>query len=322
MENYNMNFRTKVGFEKLSDDWKITFNDTLLLLGSCFSDSVGQQMQNVALNAVLNPFGTLYNPCSIAAAINRLMDGNEFLEEEIFEYEGLYHSFMHHSRFSNISVKGILQEINSSFFQAREQLKSARFLIVTFGTSWVYRLLKNGNIVANCHKLPEKNFIRNRLSVNEIVDVFDNVFFRLRKYNPNLRVIFTVSPIRHFRDGAHGNQLSKSTLLLAIDELCSKHTNTCYFPAYEIILDELRDYRFFAEDMVHPSSVAVQYVWKCFIEMFFDDKTRSYFPRIEKVKKAFLHKPFNNQTKMYEKFMQNINLQKEALEIELGIKIS
>lgn len=317
-----MNFRTKVTLPNLSNEWKIFYNDGVMLLGSCFSDSVGLKMQNVALRVNPNPFGTLYNPYSIATALNRLMSGKKFVTEELFEHDGLYHSFMHHSQFSDISVEKTLQRINDSFVNAHQQLKTVRFLIVTFGTAWVYRLVDSGQVVANCHKLPEKNFLRNRLSVDEVVGIFEKILLDLHQFNSKLQVIFTVSPIRHFRDGIHDNQLSKSTLLLAIDELCRKHTaNTCYFPAYEIVLDELRDYRFFAEDMVHPSTLAVQYVWECFCEMFFEGKTMSYFSKIEKIRKAFSHRPFNENTESYKTFLKNINTQKQFLEQELGIKI-
>ena len=207
-----MEFRTKVTLPKLSNEWKISYDDGVLLLGSCFSDSVGLKMQNVALRVCSNPFGTLYNPYSIAAALNRLMRGNEFIAEELFERDGLYHSFMHHSQFSDISVEKTLQRINESFIKAHQHLKTAQFLIVTFGTAWVYSLVDSGQIVANCHKLPEKNFLRNRLSVAEVVSPFKKILADLQQFNPNIRVVFTVSPIRHFRDGAHDNQLSKSTL--------------------------------------------------------------------------------------------------------------
>lgn len=316
-----MNFRTKVTLATLPKEWKITFADEIMLLGSCFSDSVGSQMQQVGLKALLNPFGTLYNPCSIAMALHRLTTGTIFTKTELFSHEGLYHSFMHHSQFSSTSVEDTLLRINTSFVQAQQQLKTARFLIITLGTAWIYRLADTGQIVANCHKLPERFFVRNRLSVDEVVSVFEKTIAELQAYNPNLHIVFTVSPIRHFRDGAHANQLSKSTLLLAVEELCRKYANTRYFPAYEIVLDELRDYRFFADDMVHPSPLAVQYVWECFCEEFFDEQIRAYFPKIEKVRKALLHRPLNADTQAYIQFKSNILQQKEALEHELGIKI-
>ncbi len=316
-----MDFRTKIMLETTTDDWKIGYNDAVLLMGSCFSDAVGERMQRVALSALLNPFGTLYNPLSIAAALNRLMSGKRFSTSELFEYEGLWHSAMHHSRFSATTAEKTLEQINASFCEATMQLQKARFLILTLGAAWVYESAERGAVVANCHKLPEARFVRRLLSVDEIVSKLNNTISALQIFNPDLRIVFTVSPIRHLRDGAHGNQLSKSTLLLAVNALCEQHAHARYFPAYEIVLDELRDYRFYADDMAHPSSVAVQYVWERFAEQFFDERTKSYFPKIERLKKSLAHRPFNTETAAYADFVKRTQQQIVDIERELGVKL-
>lgn len=251
--------------------FKIDYSTGIVSLGSCFADEIGQRLQDGDFQVELNPFGALYNPSSIAAAVRRLMDDREIGMEDLVQHEGLWHSWHHHGCFSRATAEDTLEVCNSRIHQASRALKEARLLMVTFGTAWVYCLVADGGAtVANCHKLPADMFVRRRMSVEEIVALWHPLLQELAAYNPNLNVLFTVSPIRHMADGAHGNQLSKSTLLLAIDELIDsscqalKQSSIHYFPAYEIVLDELRDYRFYDEKMTHPTSVAVDIVWERF----------------------------------------------------------
>ena len=252
-------------------DWKIGYEDKILMLGSCFSDEIGEQMQQRYLHVTCNPFGTLYNPLSIAQAVNYQLPITKD-QLPLVEYEGLWHSMAHHGSFSRPTREEAEQAVLASIDTMQRALQEASVVIVTFGTAWVYEMKGEGlpvtgnGIVGNCHKLPESCFTRRRLSVEEIVDSWRPILDRY----PDKHWLFTVSPIRHIRDGLHENQLSKATLLQAVDQL-----KASYFPSYEIMLDELRDYRFYADDLVHPSSMAVNYIWERFVDTFCTPQTRN-----------------------------------------------
>lgn len=238
------------------------------MVGSCFSDEIGAQMQERYLNVTCNPFGTLYNPLSIAQAFSLQ------LSEVNFQFhEGLWHSMAHHGAFSRATKEEAEQAVRASIETMQKALKEASVVIVTFGTAWVYEM--NGAIVGNCHKLPERCFNRRRLSVEEIVEAWKPI---LAQY-PDKKWLFTVSPIRHIRDGLHENQISKATLLQAVEQLVLNSSPSPatrrYFPSYEIMLDELRDYRFYADDLVHPSSLAVNYIWERFVDTFCTPQTKN-----------------------------------------------
>ena len=240
-------------------EWKIGYEDKILMVGSCFSDEIGEQMAQRYLHVTCNPFGTLYNPLSIAQALQMTQ------VPELVEHEGLWHSMAHHGSFSRATKEETEQAVRDSIETMQKALQEATVVIVTFGTAWVYELVESRKkkverpyIVGNCHKLPENVFMRRRLTVEEIVAAWKPI---LEKYNDK-KWLFTVSPIRHIKDGLHENQISKATLLLAVDQLGD------YFPSYEIMLDELRDYRFCADDLVHPSSMAVNYIWERFVDTF------------------------------------------------------
>jgi len=238
-------------------EWKIGYEDKVLMLGSCFSDEIGAQMQQRYLQVTCNPFGTLYNPLSIAQALTMTE------VPELIEHDGLWHSMAHHGSFSRASKEEAEQAVRASIKTMQHALDEASVVIVTFGTAWVYE--KDGEIVGNCHKLPERCFVRRRLTVEEIVDAWKPI---LEKYSDK-HWLFTVSPIRHIKDGLHENQLSKATLLQSVEQLGD------YFPSYEIMLDELRDYRFYADDLVHPSSLAVNYIWERFVDTYCTNQTKN-----------------------------------------------
>ena len=238
-------------------NWKIGYEDKILLLGSCFSDEIGEQMKQRYLHVTCNPFGTLYNPLSIAQALTMTE------MPDLVEHEGLWHAMSHHGSFSRAGKEEAESAIRTSIETMQQALHEASVVIVTFGTAWVYE--KDGAVVGNCHKLPESCFTRRRLTVEEIVAAWKPI---LAQY-PDKHWLFTVSPIRHIRDGLHENQLSKATLLQAVEQLGD------YFPSYEIMLDELRDYRFYADDLVHPSSLAVNYIWERFVDTFCTNQTKN-----------------------------------------------
>ncbi len=262
-------------------EWKIGYEDKILMLGSCFSDEIARQMEERKMAVTCNPFGTLYNPLSIAQAIQK----TEL--PALIEYDGLWHSMAHHGSFSRATKEEAEKAVANSIETMQQALKEATVVIVTFGTAWVYEM--NGKVVGNCHKMPEKWFRRRRLSVEEIVDAWQPI---LAQY-PDKKWLFTVSPIRHIRDGLHENQLSKATLLMAVEAIRNQYSAISYFPSYEILLDELRDYRFFADDLVHPSTLAVEYIWERFCETFCTSQTINAMNIAHKEWKFDHHRPLH-----------------------------
>ena len=295
-----MDFRTSIPTKPLS--FTLSHADRVLVLGSCFAESIGHQLIDGGFNAMVNPFGVLYNPASVGMALERLRTKQLFLEHELVEQEGWYHSFSHHGSFSGTDLNKTLDSINKSFNQAVGFLAEATCLILTFGTAWVYTLPSTDQIVANCHKFPESFFERRRLSVDEIVLYYEDLLEDFHQINPNLKVLFTVSPIRHWKDGAHENTISKSTLHLSIEALCEAYDQVDYYPSYELLMDELRDYRFYADDMLHPSPLAQQYIWEHFSESLFSKSTREIVHQVRQIRKAMLHKPFHPDSDDYFRF--------------------
>ena len=303
-----MEFRTIVDIKKQEPD--ITYSDKIMMFGSCFAENIGEKLQKSKFQTLVNPFGILYNPESVCASLERISAKKLFAENELFEHEGVWKSFSHHSRFAELLPQAFLENANKKLEEASEFLQTTDFLIITFGTSWIYRLKESGKVVSNCHKLPGTLFIREKLSPDEIVETYTGLIWKLLQIRPEINIIFTVSPIRHRKDGMHENQLSKAVLLLAIEQLQRLFpSNIIYFPAYEIVLDELRDYRFYAEDMVHPSETAIQYIWECFSNCFFSEETKKQLFEIEKLNAAVRHRPFNPQSKAFQEFIgKNLKL--------------
>jgi hypothetical protein len=273
-------------------EWKIAAGAKVLLVGSCFADEVGEKMVRGGFQAMVSPFGTLYNPSSIAASLLRSISEKEYTEEspELVrgEQDGVWHSWMHHSRFSSGERAVLVDNINQTMHEVADFLREADVLIVTLGTAIIYRLRESGMLVANCHKQPDRLFVRECLTAYDIADQWQMLLQLLESVNPKLRVIFTVSPIRHKRDGYHMNQISKGILLQAVDSL------SYYFPSYEIMLDELRDYRFYADDMIHPSAQAVEYIWQRFQDTYFDNKTKDAVAKAEKAWRQSQHRHIVN----------------------------
>ena len=261
MEGLKLQTPVETGRSKVG----VSLNDKIVILGSCFADNMGQKMVDLGFDVCLNPFGTLYNPVSVCNSVARLTSGIPFYKDECVQMgagAGLVCSFSHHTSFARRTEDEFLQVANASLKEASLRWKAASKVIITLGTAWIYEYLRSGETVSNCLKIDAKEFSRRRLSVRETATLLMNMIAR----HPEKEFMFTVSPIRHFKDGAHGNQISKSTLLLALDEVLAKFPERCeYFPAYEIVLDELRDYRFYAADMIHPSDQAVDYLWSRFV---------------------------------------------------------
>ena len=276
---------------------QIGYGDKILLLGSCFADNMGAKFSEHYFQATVNPFGTLYNPASIAAAITNV--GNS----QLVEHNGLWHSMMHHGAFSDKDKEQLIARCEQSRALLQRALMEASTVVVTFGTAWVYEM--EGQVVANCHKLPANRFTRRCLTVNEIVEMWQPIVASM----PDKHWIFTVSPIRHVKDGLHANQISKAILLQAVDQL-----GQSYFPSYEIMMDELRDYRFYAEDMVHPSAVAVEYIWQRFVDTYMNKDTQTEMRVLNQLWRDNQHRMLHPDTDEARTFLQRLAERKAQLQ--------
>ena len=302
-------FRTLVNIEASSS--KINYQDAVMTLGSCFSENIGKKLQNAYFEVDINPFGVLFNPVSVAKSIQLMLDNKQFTEDDLFQNGSLFYSFAHSTLFSGSNAEETLARMNQRMELAIDNLQKAQYLILTFGTAWVYEY--KGEVVSNCHKLPSSSFQRCRLTVDEIVSNYDQLIQRLRVQFPELQIIFTVSPIRHWKDGAHENTLSKAILHLAVEELQHLFPFVSYFPAYEIQLDELRDYRFFTADMFHPSEVAVDYIWKRFSDLYFSVETQQLLVKLEKLAQQINHRSIHPESDEHQNFKKQLQRQKLEL---------
>lgn len=292
---------------------EITYNDRILTLGSCFAENIGTKLQEAFFLTFINPFGVMYNPMSVAQGIRHLLSEKEFTAADLFQSGSLWNSLAHSSTFSAVTADDALQKINSRLQAARYFLHETNVMMITLGTAWVFELVDTRKIVSNCHKLPASRFTRRRLSVDEIINEFTEVFGLLRNSYPGLKFIFTVSPIRHWKDGAHENTVSKSTLHLAVDALEKQFDFVHYFPAYEIMMDELRDYRFYASDMLHPSDVAVDYIWQRFGDTYFSSETLNLKKELERLRADLNHRPLHPETEEYRLFQLSVEKKKNGL---------
>lgn len=284
-----MRLRTEIEIPPFVD--RIDYSDRIFTIGSCFAQSIGSKMSMAKLHTTINPTGTLFNPLSICDTIARLSERRYVERSELREgNEGWYHLNMH-SSLNGSSAEEALHRINSAVERGGEALASADWVVITLGTAWLYERADNAEVVANCHKEPASNFVRRRASLDEIVERLD---YTIREYMPQKRVLFTLSPIRHIADGLSDNSLSKATLRLSIAEVIERDPHRRYYlPAYEMLVDDLRDYRFYGDDMVHPSSVAVEYIWERFAESILSERAKSLLPKVMKIVRAAAHRPTN-----------------------------
>jgi hypothetical protein len=296
-------YRAVLNAVKSNDE--IAHQNKLLSMGSCFSENIGERLLDYKFSVIVNPYGILFNPIAIAQSLRQIIDYRKFSENDIFYYNQRWQSFFHHGRFANIDKKTCLNDINTAIKQTHQHIQNLDYLMLTLGTANVFVHKKSNQIVANCHKVPSSEFERKRLAINEITADFEPIFNQLKTINPNLKIIFTVSPVRHIRDGLVENQRSKATLLLAVDELVKEYDFVSYFPAYELVLDDLRDYRFFKDDMIHPSKLAIDYVWDYFKKTYFSEKTSELNRQIDRLIQAKNHRPFEERSESHQKFIQN-----------------
>lgn len=299
-----MNLRTTFTIDP--SKCKISYKTPVMFIGSCFASEIGSKMAGGKLPVFINPAGVVYNPFSVATTVDIILQNRIFTGEDLYKYNGLNISFSHFTDFTSDDLSKTLDKINTATNKANHFLKHARFLFITFGTARVFRFMENGAIVSNCHKLPASFFSREMLTVEEITFSWQEILKKLHAFNNDLRVIFTISPVRHWKDGAHGNQISKSILFLAVERLLENKVVAGYFPAYELIMDDLRDYRYYAEDMLHPSPTAIDYIWKAFSDCYFDTGTIDLWKEINSISKAMKHRLLSDSIAGRKEFANNI----------------
>ena len=294
-----MQFHLNINAEPFAK--KISAGQGLFLLGSCFTEEIGNKLLDAKLHTYINSHGILFNPISLARSLDDCIGKKEYSKTELSETNATWHSWNHHSRFNQANPENYLSEINTRILSANTFIKRADWLIVTFGTAHAYKLISNGNIVGNCHKAPATLFEKVLLTVNEIVATWTKTLDELGKLNPGIKIIFTLSPVRYLRDGIVESNLSKAILLLAIHQLKQQRADRFYFPAYELIIDDLRDYRFYKDDLTHPNAAAVNYVWEKFISAVVDDSTTAMIEEVEKLNKFLQHKTMSSNPGELEK---------------------
>lgn len=300
-----------LNFEIPESKDKINLKDSILLFGSCFSDEVGGKLTQSKFKALSNPFGTIYNPHSIFKLLANAVEKNHLVESQ-----GVHYHWDTHGSISGLSAQECSQLFEDRMKETQAFLKQTKWLIITLGTSIAYE--RNNEIVANCHKVPQAQFNKRFLSQKEIIEQFASLYANL---DPDLLIIFTVSPVRHIRDGLVENNRSKAILIDAVHQIVADYENVQYFPSYEILIDELRDYRFYSEDMIHPSQQAIDYVWKRFSETYFDEDTRSFIKDWSKVKSAIDHRPFQPHSESHQKFLQSTLKKLQALNEKVDLSV-
>lgn len=298
-----MNFTTKVPVALYNHS--IDYNSKLLSLGSCFAENMGEKFQYFKFQSTTNPFGIIFNPVSIEKLVERIVNQKLFTEADIFFHNELWHCYEVHSELSHPDKREFLVKLNLIILQSNNLIIQASHIIITYGTAWVYRHNSTNEIVANCHKVPQKEFTKEILSPETIQQSIQNTIALVQKVNSNCRFIFTISPVRHIKDGFKENQRSKAHLITAIHD--SQFTIHNYFPSYEIMMDELRDYRFYADDMLHPSQAAIDYIWIRFFENYVDSNCFATMQEVCTIQKGLAHRPFNPNTESHQQFLATLN---------------
>jgi len=304
-----MKFRTEFDIKKLEKS--ITHQSKLMLVGSCFTENIGEKLRKHKFEVYENPNGILFNPVSVSEAIINVIECKEYCIEDLFNYNEGWHSWQHHSRFSGITAEDALQKINDTTKEANAFLKKADYILITLGSAWIYTLTdkalnaKVGTVAANNHKAPADWFDKRLLRVDQAILVLATMLDRLGAFNPDIKIIFTISPVRHLREGAINNNRSKAVLIQAIHDLLERLGKLYYFPAYELVIDDLRDYRFFAEDLVHPNYYATQYVWEKFVDSCISEESKKLMQDIAEINNAYNHKPFNATSNQHKSFLKS-----------------
>ena len=300
-----MNFTTPIPISK--SDNPIDYNSKIMSIGSCFAENMAWKFDYFKFENIVNPFGIIFNPFSIEKIVSRIVNQEKFTEIDIFFHNEQWHCYEIHSQLSNPDKEEFLLNLNQILEKSKNQIVGLSHCIITYGTSWVYRNIETKEIVANCHKVSQNQFDKELLSVEIIEKSIQNTILLIQKINPKCHFIFTISPVRHIKDGFVENQRSKAHLITALQSAISNLQSANYFPSYEIMMDELRDYRFYADDMLHPSQAAIDYIWIKFFENYVDEKEFQTMQEMCDIQKALRHKPFNPESESHQKFLNNLN---------------
>jgi len=304
-------FQTKIQLVKHASN-HIDYNSKIVLFGSCFAENIGEKLEFFKFQNTVNPFGILFHPKAIENCITDVINCKSFSKDDLFMYNERWHCFDVHSKLSNPDKEVLISDLNAKVKQTNRQIKAATHIIITLGTSWVYRFIESDRVVANCHKVPQKRFLKELLSVDDVVQSLDAIVELVKLENPQASIIFTVSPIRHAKDGFMENNLSKSHLISGIHQILNEKHNVFYFPSYEIMMDELRDYRFYGEDMLHPNQTAINYIWEGFKDVWVSESTKITMNQVETIQKGLSHRPFNKSSEQHEEFLKKLK-QKQSL---------
>jgi hypothetical protein len=308
-----MQFFTKVPVAIATNP--ISYTSQVASIGSCFAENIGAKLHFYKFQSITNPFGIIFNAISIEKLIRRAVQKTHFSEADIFFHNERWHCFEIHSELSHSDKHVVLQNLNNILIAFQREISNATHFIITLGTSWIYRSIHSEEIVANCHKIPQKEFSKQLLSASEISQSLQNSMELISSINPTVQFICTISPVRHLKDGFIENQISKANLIAAVYSLSQeKNLNLNYFPSYEIMIDELRDYRFYSKDLLHPNSTAVDYIWSRFIETNIAKSSISTMNEVETIQKGLLHRPFNAASLSHQKFLKNLNEKIEKLQ--------
>jgi len=302
-----MQFRTQIPVSKSNSP--IDYNSEIASLGSCFAENIGDKFRYFKFPISVNPFGIIFNPVSLEKLIRRSIQKDYFTEKDVFFHNDLWHCFEVHSELSLPDKELFLNQLNQLIGEFHNQLIKSTHVSITLGTSWVYRNSESGAIVANCHKVPQKQFTKELLSVATIQQSLEKIISEIILVNPEVKFIFTVSPVRHSKDGFVENQLSKAHLITALQAILLPERyslNTEYFPSYEMMMDELRDYRFYAEDMLHPNQIAIDYIWERFFQTMISGECHSVMEEVDSIQKALQHRPFNPNSESHQKFLYKL----------------
>lgn len=283
-----MKFRTEVEIDPFP--FSLNHKSQVVLMGSCFTSNIGNMLNYSGFQTLSNPFGITFNPVSLANQLTQIIDEKEFGQKDLHEFQNQYLSFEHHSSFNHQSFEVVLSAINSKISEANTWLKNTDFLFISLGSAWVWERKETGLVVNNCHKIPAKEFDKKLLTLSEINGALEKIMVALNQFVPKLKVVFTLSPVRHWRHGAVENTQSKSLLHSAIQDIVSRSKSAHYFPSFEIMMDDLRDYRFYADDMLHPSAKAVEYIWEKFGDGFFSTETKKAIDLVNKVRAMQNHR--------------------------------
>ena len=292
---------------------QIEYNSKLLLIGSCFVENIGHKLTYFKFQHLQNPFGILFQPLAIEKLITNAINEKEYTEEDVFFLNEQWHCFDAHSKLSHTSKEELLNNLNKNIGLAHQQINDSSHIIITLGTAWVYRHIETDTVVANCHKVPQRKFLKELLSVDEISESLQSIIELIRSVNKKSSILFTVSPVRHLKDGFIENTQSKAHLIAAIHQIVEPKNNLHYFPSYEIMMDELRDYRFYAEDMIHPNPTAINYIWEKFKEVWISKEASTTMEQVDKIQKGMLHLPFNSNSNAHQEFLRRLEESKQLL---------